>query len=238
MIRDVCADCNNGPLSALDAYICQLYEEQLYLVVDDGASVCLRYDHDLLGRWLLKTSFNAARTNNETDSKILSRFVPFILRSESRGRFAVFAKLVSTYLLTPEEESAVDPEAREQLRTQNGRLVLEPRMLRVSRCDPALMPDVLCRMVAINSFYFYIVVPRSENILPKAWQKLRRNVREDLGGLEQLTQDSPDVTLNASGNDVLSHYAVTVAANIDRFKKQYSKDKFGMNREKGKKERR
>lgn len=78
-IKDVCADCNNEKLSALDAYgkgfltpsgfLCHNYSK---------LSADLSYDYDLLVRWLLKISFNSSRTD-KAHSPLLERFIPYIL---------------------------------------------------------------------------------------------------------------------------------------------------------------
>jgi hypothetical protein len=60
-IKDVCASCNNGTLSSLDAYICQLWDQYFYRIAEAGEQVSFRYDYHLLARWLLKTCFNSAR---------------------------------------------------------------------------------------------------------------------------------------------------------------------------------
>jgi hypothetical protein len=63
-IRDVCAHCNNGPLSQLDNYLCKLNEKFLSTIVHAGDCVDFRYDFDRLLRVLLKIGYNVARTRN------------------------------------------------------------------------------------------------------------------------------------------------------------------------------
>lgn len=60
-IRDVCAPCNNGPLSRLDAYLCELNDMYFSKIVHAGDRIRLRYDFDLLLRMLLKIGYNVAR---------------------------------------------------------------------------------------------------------------------------------------------------------------------------------
>jgi len=60
-VRDVCAPCNNGPLSVLDAYFCNLYDTYFNSLIRAGECVKFSYDFDLLLRCLLKIGFNMAR---------------------------------------------------------------------------------------------------------------------------------------------------------------------------------
>ena len=62
-VRDVCSDCNNGPLSILDSYICELWDLHFRRIVEPDELVLFSYDYDLLTRWLLKVSYNSARVH-------------------------------------------------------------------------------------------------------------------------------------------------------------------------------
>jgi hypothetical protein len=61
--KDVCAKCNNGPLAELDAYGKQFFEINQLHDQRYEKSLVLRYDFQLLSRWLLKISFNASRAS-------------------------------------------------------------------------------------------------------------------------------------------------------------------------------
>ena len=60
-VRDVCAQCNNGPLSQLDAYICGLNSRYFERIIHAGDRVRFEYEYDMLLRALLKLSYNVAR---------------------------------------------------------------------------------------------------------------------------------------------------------------------------------
>ena len=64
IVKDVCARCNNGALSALDTYACKLYDSYFSKTVERNEHVDFRYDHDQLLRWLLKVSYNSSRTTH------------------------------------------------------------------------------------------------------------------------------------------------------------------------------
>jgi hypothetical protein len=63
-IHDVCACCNNGPLSRLDSYLCFLNDRYFLKTVHAGHRVRFEYDFDLLQRMLLKIGYNVARTRH------------------------------------------------------------------------------------------------------------------------------------------------------------------------------
>jgi hypothetical protein len=60
-IHDVCGDCNNGPLSRLDAYLCTLNDKYFSTIIHSGDCVHFVYEFDRLLRVLLKIGYNVAR---------------------------------------------------------------------------------------------------------------------------------------------------------------------------------
>ena len=77
-VKDVCASCNNGALSTLDSYICRLFDAQFVRIAQPRRARTLVYEYEPLLRWLLKTSYNAARANH-TDVTRLGVYSSFIL---------------------------------------------------------------------------------------------------------------------------------------------------------------
>lgn len=63
VIKDVCQFCNNGSLSKLDDYLCNLFDSSFKDFVREYETVNFAYDYDLLARVLLKLSFNTARAS-------------------------------------------------------------------------------------------------------------------------------------------------------------------------------
>ena len=70
-IRDVCARCNNGVLSQLDTYICELFDRSFVHMPARNGSVSFDYDYHRLKRWLLKMSYNSARIHSAPDLEAL-----------------------------------------------------------------------------------------------------------------------------------------------------------------------
>jgi hypothetical protein len=86
-IRDVCASCNNGILSELDAYACTLFDKVLWRIPKRNERIIFECDYHLLKRWLLKISFNSARIHRSHDLFALENMVPYIMgRADSLGR--------------------------------------------------------------------------------------------------------------------------------------------------------
>ncbi len=139
VIKDVCSSCNNGGLSALDSYACTLYDKYFHNIVQSSDRVLFEYDHELLSRWLLKVSFNSARANSQDE------FFHYPLRSFIMG-YSPLPSFVSVML------DIVVPSVA------NG-ITIEPRMTRCGRALLGRMRHWICpRLVAINSFYFMILI--------------------------------------------------------------------------------
>lgn len=139
IVKDVCARCNNGPLSALDSYACSLYDDYFSKIVGQDDKVVFRYNHDELLRWLLKVSYNASRTTH-IDTAFHRPLIPY-MRGEAEKPAFVSAML-----------DVVAPSV------VNG-ITLEPRATRCARIFVGRSrPWVCVRLVAINSYYFYLII--------------------------------------------------------------------------------
>lgn len=113
-IRDVCASCNNGPLSALDDYGRRMLTENGLLVRNFvKARLTLAFDYDLLVRWLLKLSFNSSRTDG-THSHLFEPFIPYILHGHRHDRPRRSEIAVAAYLAGP---AVFDGRTREDLQS-------------------------------------------------------------------------------------------------------------------------
>ncbi len=76
-IKDVCPQCNNGPLSELDAYGKSFLRSNGLLAPLYVSSLTVEYDYHLLLRWLLKLVFNSARASSQADHPVapLARYI-------------------------------------------------------------------------------------------------------------------------------------------------------------------
>ena len=149
-ISDVCVDCNSGPLSHLDNYICKLYDRWFVQFPERGQWLNFDYDWSLLGRWLLKISFNSARASG-SDSVVLARFANTILGIDPRTPdLAIWLDLA--------EPTYFENEYGGGLVGLKRVLPLMTRVCRIQIPD-ANIPNYTVRLVAINAFYFYLAIP-------------------------------------------------------------------------------
>jgi hypothetical protein len=161
-VRDVCAACNNGPLSQLDQYARVLLENiDCGRTYTERATLRFRYDYHLLVRWLLKVSFNAAR-GLSTPPTLLSNSVPYILNAEMPPVIAFVAVEVIRDTPISESERATLPEAARNWRhvpTQMFRV--GPALLVPPMSGKDALPPYCLRFVAINSWYFSVCLVAS-----------------------------------------------------------------------------
>lgn len=84
-IKDVCRTCNNGELSKLDAYICEMFDDYFIRILQRDETIRFRYDYHLLKRWLLKVCFNSARMHSSLDAFVFSPLLPYINGQSTRA---------------------------------------------------------------------------------------------------------------------------------------------------------
>lgn len=103
-IKDVCADCNNVKLGTLDGYAKIMLQNSGVLTQNYLSKIInLEYDYDLFKRWILKVSFNSARSSNN-NPKSFKKFVPYILGNEkSCDDVVIVAGLYKPEILSAEE---------------------------------------------------------------------------------------------------------------------------------------
>lgn len=76
-IKDVCQYCNNVILSGLDTYAKDLCDKYFDSFIR-AQPIEFEYDYDLLLRWILKISYNAARAYKTSTAEFES-YIPYIL---------------------------------------------------------------------------------------------------------------------------------------------------------------
>ena len=151
VIRDVCGSCNNGVLSNLDNYLCSVYDQCMSSAILPGKDAKLLYEYDLLLRSLLKISFNSARASSD-GSKAVNTYrslIPYIV-----GRVSTTPNVMLRLQI-------VTSAKRLNVETNQVEGLLEARLLRSAKIayDGPLKSRFIIRLVAINSFWFYLIVP-------------------------------------------------------------------------------
>lgn len=85
-VRDVCNNCNSRRLSQIDQYASTLYDRFFRRATSSVCSESFRVSRDQLLRWLLKVSYNAARSDASGETHVA--FAPYILGDRSDPPFA------------------------------------------------------------------------------------------------------------------------------------------------------
>lgn len=147
-IKDVCSVCNNGPLSALDAYICDLFDAQFSRPAIRRKPRTFIYNYEVLLRWLLKISYNSARMN-ESDVEVLSKHVEFMLNG---GELPTDVQIRLELI-----HSSPNPNWSPGSETAKEIPAVSIRCARVEMPETPL-PGAKLRLVAIYGFYFWIVI--------------------------------------------------------------------------------
>jgi hypothetical protein len=197
-IRDVCEKCNNVRLSPLDTYFCNLYDKYFAVAKGENEVVDFQYDYHLLLRTLLKLSYNSARAGFGDDGT-LARTVPYILGTDlTRPVVSLLAQLATTTSIL-----SVDPDG--QVKTQ----VFAPqgiyRLAVLQTSDGGLNERFLIRLVGVNSFRFFLVLPRTNFAIIEYAEAVSR-ISGFLGCDTLIECGSRRVVLRTSSKDALSDY--------------------------------
>ncbi len=125
VIKDVCGECNSGPLSALDAYICSMWDRYFCHSLHCGEKVVFEYDYHRLARWLLKLCFNSARGTKAFDLFALEPLVSYI-KDDFRQRSSsvrLFVELQFPARIPPEDAKSMGLPERPDLFEPKGNRV-------------------------------------------------------------------------------------------------------------------
>lgn len=201
-IRDVCARCNNGVLSELDAYACQLYDRYFKDFVNANDSIRFHYDFDRLARWLLKVAYNSARAH-ESDDGTFSACARYVLEGAPRPKgLTLLVQLVIPHKVQEDKRHLLPPEMKDaqELFPERHRI---SRVARFSEHDPRLSA---ARMISIESYHFFIFAAPDTKIPRQLWRKGMRAIKKSKSfrGSWQLRPSCSEMVLRASPVDVLS----------------------------------
>lgn len=107
VIKDVCADCNNVTLSALDDHAKQILNKAgVFTPRFMKKAVDLEYNYDLLSKWLLKVSFNSSRASGIHEG-IFEKYRELIInKSTDHSNFIIAAGLLNQLKLNEKERVA------------------------------------------------------------------------------------------------------------------------------------
>jgi len=163
IISDVCSDCNNVILSPLDSYFCSLYDKYFKDYHEEKNSFYFEYDYDQLLRSFLKITYNSSRTvtREKNDFEKFRDYIRF--GNEVREDIVIKLDIVTPSLI-------------------NG-IKVYPNSARCGRVKIDVKSDhFILRMIAVNSFYFFIVISKDERISDEAVENEFGNVINNIPG--------------------------------------------------------
>jgi|SRR5665647_98849 len=151
VVKDVCKTCNNGILSKLDKELLLLYDKYMHLPIVPGSCAELKFEYHSLLRVLLKISYNSARSSSDgiKATNTLKKFVPYII-----GKMNVDPNVMLRLQI-------VTSANKYNLVSRKVEGVVEANILRNCKIDydGHQQSNFILRMVAINSFWFYLIIP-------------------------------------------------------------------------------
>jgi hypothetical protein len=184
-VKDVCAPCNNGALSKLDAYSKKFMTENGLLVENYiKNNLRLRYDYDLLLRWLLKVSFNSSRTDG-AHQYLFEKYIPYILTGVTRPRKNELSLLIQ--MAAPEKMGHSQLGVEKFLQFSGGSKSLNPLHMRICYGGILGASGYTLRMVILGPVVFLLLI-FSDSISPghaateiRRVQKIERNTKFIMG---------------------------------------------------------
>lgn len=217
VIKDVCARCNNGVLSQLDAAAIAVIRRHMSAYVDEvRPTVVVAGDWLLFQRWLLKLVFNIARAGSTQDIVLRHRRLrPLVLGGPSSVRVATYVQVVRPAPVPAHLVSRMPTEFM-----LNGHLV--PAQLRYARiADPRYVGNSIdATLIGIRSFYFYILIG-ADDLSRAEWRRQLRTFEERLDTPHLLPRREATLTLRASSKDWISLVEPSVIANWETLLERY-----------------
>lgn len=205
-MNDVCSLCNRDRLGPLDAYFCHLYDIYFKEVRDFGTSLNFSYEYERLTRVLLKIAYNSARSAGSPLEPFESVKRYIIGLDQRPGQVAVFVEVVSPSVVENKETGATEKVLPDILYRSGVTKLLSPAGGRVHT-----------RIVAVNSFYFHLVLTLGDTHaqdFDEAVGDLGRLIK----GVVLLTPETQEVTLQTSPQHALSSLRPHVEAYAEQYR--------------------
>ncbi|GIU32363.1 hypothetical protein [Shewanella sp. MBTL60-007] len=104
VIKDVCAECNNVVLGALDGHAKHVLEKAgVFTSNFKKSTLYLEYNYNELSRWLLKVAYNSSRASGKHQG-VFEKFKGFILEESSdSSQFIISVGLFKSLKLTKDQ---------------------------------------------------------------------------------------------------------------------------------------
>lgn len=159
VVKDVCEGCNNGVLSEIDSKFVQSYTQYMLTPINPGDSVTFDFNYQDLLRALLKITYNSARASSDGFKAInaLKKYVPYILGNVPE------ASDVHIRLQIVTSSERFNTETNKSEGTFRAELLRSAKM----EYNGPLHSSFSIRLLAFNSFWFYLIIPVKKVSLAK-----------------------------------------------------------------------
>lgn len=213
VVKDVCDECNGIILSDLDSYFCELHDLYFSKIVGPTDEVFFEFDFDRLSRVLLKIAYNSSR-GGITDPAVLASTAPFIIGKESspNGLIVLLEIVSSATVLAINDKEITHKEI--------------PPLAYRSALTKLLTPNgnkVLSRLVAVNSYYFYLFIP-NQRLTDTEIKSIRKEALGTLRGAVCLN-GKRHVKIVMSRKDDIGTLIPQIISGLNQYKEFFSKEK-------------
>lgn len=151
VVKDVCENCNNGALSEVDCKFVKLFEENMLEPLQPGDDLEFKFDYNDLLKALLKISFNSARASSDGFKAVaaMKKYAPYILGKVIEPPNIMIRLQIIT--------------SSKKLNTETNKVegMLKAELLRSCKVkyNGPKHSNFMIRLVALNSFWFYVIFP-------------------------------------------------------------------------------
>lgn len=190
VIKDVCEQCNNVHLSALDNHAYHSLISYNGKVNYDSKKIFFKYNFNMLSRWLLKVAYNSSRANNSTyDSNLYAKCTPYIIKNEDCALdFSLFVQYI---------DLSIEKSQKEEYHHFNPTNTYKIDHFRITPMKFKEISTYSCslRSIIINSFVFFIIVYDSKCSLEEK-ESIEKHLVEQNPCAVKLHPNSKKVKLN------------------------------------------
>jgi hypothetical protein len=202
-IKDVCAGCNNGVLSNLDAYSKALLQNSGLLVQNYIKNqISFIYDYDLLLRWLLKVSFNSSRTDG-AHKHLFEKHIPYILYGDNypkKNQVSLVAQMAAPELI---ERTYIEKE--KFYKFSAGSKILNPFLIRICYGKVNGAVGYTLRTIIIGPVVFHLLMFDNDISPGHAATEVKRIIKSEPNSMF-LSRNKKYVTIKAGQKSWLDLY--------------------------------
>lgn len=165
-IKDVCNNCNNIKLATLDKYASSFVKKYcLEFIIPPKDYLEIKYDYDLLLRWLLKISYNQSRIE-DIKSIRYEIYKSYIINGDSKPEYlSLIVGLIKPYYLKDNDKNIVSKNLLELGYIPPAYLRITDNPIEIKLIE--YYGIFLLKMISINSLVFLLYeYIEKKNLIP------------------------------------------------------------------------